>query len=141
MRAHFLCMRAIWRIFKGHLTYFWRLFHVFLKLYVCTFVYAGLFDNCNYVFIGFSYVCMFMFMGLFYVRKYVYIGLLSVCRICEDTHTHTRAHSLSRYVCVMVVFVSLRARVQVLWYRRRAWYFFSPPSQPLAWYAWQLWYM
>ena len=91
----FLCI-----ILKGHLTYFRRLFDVFLKLYVCMFVYAGLFDVCIYVFVGFSYVCMFMFMGLFYVRKYVYIGLLSVCRICEDTHTHTRAHSLSRYVCV-----------------------------------------
>ena len=53
-------------------------------------MYAGLFEVCIYVFIGFSYVCMYMFMGLFYVRKYMYMGLLSVCRICEKKNGRQR---------------------------------------------------
>ena len=54
------------------------------------FVYAGLFDVCIHVFIGFSYVYMYMFIGLFYVRKYMYIGPFSVCRICEEKNGRQR---------------------------------------------------
>ena len=53
-------------------------------------MYTGLFDDCNYVFIGFSYVYMYMFIGIFYVRKYMYIGFLSVCRICEEKNGRQR---------------------------------------------------